>query len=86
MPALYHHYWKPVSLRSSNVCCSNRRISALLTDIGSSVAKFIARASAARYVNESDHDHDAEIATGRVQVRDMPQAQAKILQRSQQNR
>ena len=81
VPALYHHYWKPVSTEVIQcLLFESTDPHALLTDIEYSVAKFITRAHVPLDTwNKYDHDHEVEIATGRVQVRDMPQAQAKII-------
>ena len=51
---------------------------ALLTDIEYFVAKPVSRSSVPMDVwNKFYHDQDVEIATGRVQVLDLPEAQAK---------
>jgi len=50
---------------------------ALLTDIEYFVAKPIARELPLNVWNQFYHDHEVEIATGRVQVLDMPEAKAK---------
>ncbi|HXV68291.1 MAG TPA: DUF1264 domain-containing protein [Nitrospira sp.] len=51
---------------------------ALLTDVEYFVAKSVSRAHVSLDIwNKHYHDHQVEIATGRVQVLDLPEAQAK---------
>ena len=75
----YHHYCKPIS--SEVLQCllfESTDSNALLTDIEYFVAKSVVRAHVPLETwNKYYHDHEVEIATGRVQVLDMPDAQAK---------
>ncbi len=75
----YHHYCKPIS--SEVLQCllfESTDSNALLTDIEYFVAKSVVRANVPLETwNKYYHDHEVEIATGRVQVLDMPDAQAK---------
>ncbi|HVG03125.1 MAG TPA: DUF1264 domain-containing protein [Nitrospira sp.] len=75
----YHHYCKPIS--SEVLQCllfESADANALLTDIEYFVAKSVARANVSLETwNKYYHDHEVEIASGRVQVLDMPEAQAK---------
>ncbi|MEO5863785.1 MAG: DUF1264 domain-containing protein [Nitrospiraceae bacterium] len=64
--------------KSCNVCCLNRTIPARLTDVEYFVAKSVSRKEVPlKDWNKYYHDHEVEIATGRVQILDMPEAQAK---------
>ncbi len=75
----YLHYCKGIS--SEVLQCllfESTDPNALLTDIEYFVAKPVSRSSVPMDVwNKFYHDHDMEIATGRVQVLDLPEAQAK---------
>ncbi|BCA54948.1 hypothetical protein W02_20880 [Nitrospira sp. KM1] len=75
----YHHYCKPIS--QDVIQCllfESTDPNALLTDIEYFVSKSISRSQVPLDTwNKYYHDHEAEIATGRVQVLDMPEAQAK---------
>lgn len=75
----YHHYCKPISPEVFQcLLFESSDPNALLTDIEYFVAKSITRAHVPldRW-NKYYHDHEVEIATGRVQVLDVPEAQAK---------
>src|SRR5919112_4712338 len=75
----YHHYCKPVSPEVIQcLLFESTDPNALLTDIEYFVAKSVTRAHVPLETwNKYYHDHEVEIATGRVQVLDMPEAQAK---------
>ncbi len=75
----YHHYCKPVSPEVIQcLLFESTDPNALLTDIEYFVAKSVTRAHLPLETwNKYYHDHEVEIATGRVQVLDMPEAQAK---------
>lgn len=75
----YHHYCKPIS--ADIIQCllfESTDPNALLTDVEYFVAKSVTRAHVPLDTwNKYYHDHEVEIATGRVQVLDVPEAQAK---------
>lgn len=76
----YHHYY--CKLISSEIlqCLlfDSTDPNALLTDIEYFVSKSVSRNHVPLETwNKYYHDHEVEIATGRVQVLDMPDAQAK---------
>ena len=75
----YHHYCKPIS--PDVIQCllfESTDPNALLTDVEYFVAKTITRAHLPLDTwNKYYHDHELEIATGRVQVLDAPEAEAK---------
>ena len=75
----YHHYCKPISPEIIQcLLFESTDPNALLTDIEYFVAKSVSRAHVPLDTwNKFYHDHELEIATGRVQVLDMPEAQAK---------
>ena len=75
----YHHYCKPVSPEVIQcLLFESTDPNALLTDIEYFVAKSVTRAHVPLEIwNKYYHDHEVEIGTGRVQVLDMPEAQAK---------
>lgn len=74
----YHHYCKGIS--SEILQCllfESTDPNAILTDVEYFVAKPIARELPLNVWNQFYHDHEVEIATGRVQVLDMPDEKAK---------
>ena len=75
----YHHYCKPISTEILQcLLFESTDSNALLTDIEYFVAKSVSRAHIPLETwNKYYHDHEVEIATGRVQILDMPDAQAK---------
>jgi hypothetical protein len=74
----YHHYCKGISPEILQcLLFESTDPNALLTDIEYFVAKPIARELPLNVWNQFYHDHEVEIATGRVQVLDMPEAKAK---------
>lgn len=75
----YHHYCKPISAEIIQcLLFESTDPNALLTDVEYFVAKLITRANVPLETwNKYYHDHEVEIATGRVQVLDVPEAQAK---------
>jgi hypothetical protein len=75
----YHHYCKGISPEILQcLLFESTDPNALLTDIEYFVAKPVSRAHVSLDVwNKFYHDHEVEIATGRVQILDMPDAQAK---------
>jgi hypothetical protein len=75
----YHHYCKPVSPELIQcLLFESTDPNARLTDIEYFVAKSVTRAHVPLETwNKYYHDHEVEIGTGRVQVLDMPEAQAK---------
>ena len=75
----YHHYCKPISPEVLQcLLFESTEANALLTDIEYFVAKSVSRAHVPLETwNRYYHDHEVEIATGRVQILDMPDAQAK---------
>ena len=75
----YHHYCKPISPEILQcLLFESTDSNALLTDIEYFVAKSVSRAHVPLETwNKYYHDHEVEIATGRVQILDMPDAQAK---------
>jgi len=74
----YHHYCKGISPEILQcLVFESTDSNALLTDIEYFVAKPIARELPLNVWNQFYHDHEVEIATGRVQVLDMPEAKAK---------
>ena len=71
----YHHYCKGISPEILQcLVFESTDSNALLTDIEYFVAKPIARELPLNVWNQFYHDHEVEIATGRVQVLDMPEA------------
>lgn len=74
----YHHYCKGISPEVLQcLLFESTDPNAVLTDIEYFVAKPIARELPLNVWNKFYHDHEVEIATGRVQVLDMPEDQAK---------
>ena len=75
----YHHYCKPVSAEIIQcLLFESTDPNAVLTDIEYFVSKSVSRTQVPLETwNKYYHDHEVEIATGRVQVLDMPEAQAK---------
>jgi hypothetical protein len=77
----YHHYCKGISPEVLQcLLFTSTEPNALLTDIEYFVAKPVARGAVSVDVwNKFYHDHEVEIATGRVQVLDMPDDKAKAV-------
>ena len=77
----YHHYCKGISPEILQcLLFTSTDPNALLTDIEYFVAKPVARGAVPLDVwNKFYHDHEVEIATGRVQVLDMPEDKAKAV-------
>ncbi|HJU05054.1 MAG TPA: DUF1264 domain-containing protein [Nitrospiraceae bacterium] len=77
----YHHYCKGISPEVLQcLLFTSTEPNALLTDIEYFVAKPVARGAVSVDVwNKFYHDHEVEIATGRVQVLDMPEDKAKAV-------
>ena len=74
----YHHYCKGISPEVLQcLLFTSTDPNALLTDIEYFIAKPIAREVPLNVWNRFYHDHEVEIATGRVQVLDMPEDKAK---------
>ena len=74
----YHHYCKPISDQILQcLLFESTEPNARLTDVEYFVAKPIARELPLNVWNKYYHDHAVEIATGRVQVLDMPEDKAK---------
>jgi len=75
----YHHYCKPISPEIIQcLLFESTDPNAILTDVEYFVAKSVSRAHVPLETwNKYYHDHEVEIATGRVQILDMPEAQAK---------
>jgi uncharacterized protein DUF1264 len=74
----YHHYCKPISDQILQcLLFESTEPNARLTDVEYFVAKPIARELPLNVWNRYYHDHAEEIATGRVQVLDMPEDKAK---------
>ena len=74
----YHHYCKGISPEVLQcLLFESTDANAVLTDIEYFVAKPIARELPLNVWNKFYHDHEVEIATGRVQILDMPEDQAK---------
>ena len=74
----YHHYCKGISPEVLQcLLFTSTEPNAVLTDIEYFIAKPIARELPLDVWNKFYHDHEVEIATGRVQVLDMPEDQAK---------
>jgi hypothetical protein len=74
----YHHYCKGISPEVLQcLLFESTDPNAVLTDIEYFVAKPIARELPLNVWNQFYHDHEVEIATGRVQVLDMPEDKAK---------
>ena len=75
----FHHYCK--AIKPEVLQCllfESTEPNAVLTDVEYFVAKPVSRSAVPLDVwNKFYHDHEVEIATGRVQVLDMPDAQAK---------
>ena len=83
----YHHYCKPISAEIIQcLLFESTDPNALLTDVEYFVAKSVTRAHVPLETwNKYYHDHEVEIATGRVQVLDVPEAQAKDIAASAAN-
>jgi hypothetical protein len=74
----YHHYCKPISAEVLQcLLFESTKPNAILTDVEYFVAKPIARELPLDVWNKFYHDHEVEIATGRVQVLDLPEDKAK---------
>jgi len=75
----YHHYCKSISPEVLQcLLFESTDPNARLTDVEYFVAKSLSRKEVPlKAWNKYYHDHDVEIATGRVQILDMPEAQAK---------
>ena len=75
----YHHYCKGISPEILQcLLFESTDPNARLTDVEYFVAKSISRKDVPlKAWNKYYHDHEVEIATGRVQILDMPEAQAK---------
>lgn len=74
----FHHYCKGVTPEILQcLLFQSTDPNALLVEVEYFVAKPIARELPLEVWNKYYHDHEVEIATGRVQVLDMPDAQAK---------
>lgn len=74
----YHHYCKPISAEVLQcLLFESTKPNAVLTDVEYFVAKPIARELPLEVWNKYYHDHEVEIATGRVQVLDLPEDKAK---------
>jgi hypothetical protein len=75
----YHHYCKGISHEAPQCLLFELTDSnSLLTDIEYFVAKPVSRSAVSLDAwNKFYHDHDVEIATGRVQVFDLPKEKAK---------
>jgi hypothetical protein len=75
----YHHYCKPISADVFQcLLFESTDANALLTDIEYFVAKPVARSAVSLDTwNKYYHDHEVEIATGRVQVLDVPEDKQK---------
>jgi hypothetical protein len=75
----YHHYCKAISPEVLQcLLFESTDPNARLTDVEYFVSKSVSRTHVPlKTWNKYYHDHDVEIATGRVQILDMPEAQAK---------
>ena len=74
----YHHYCKPISAEVLQcLLFDSTESNARMTDIEYFIAKPIARELPLATWNKYYHDHEVEIATGRVQVLDLPEDKAK---------
>ena len=75
----YHHYCKGISPEILQcLLFESTDPNARLTDVEYFVSKTVSRTQVPlKTWNKYYHDHEIEIATGRVQVLDMPEAQAK---------
>lgn len=75
----YHHYCKGISPEVFQcLLFESTEPNARLTDVEYFVSKSVSRAHVPlKTWNKYYHDHEIEIATGRVQILDMPDAQAK---------
>ena len=74
----YHHYCKPISAEVLQcLLFDSTESNARLTDIEYFIAKPIARELPLATWNKYYHDHEVEIATGRVQILDLPEDKAK---------
>lgn len=74
----YHHYCKGVTPEILQcLLFESTDPHALLTDIEYFIAKPLARELPLKVWNRYYHDHEVEIATGRVQVLDVPEDKAK---------
>ncbi|HKR78195.1 MAG TPA: DUF1264 domain-containing protein [Nitrospira sp.] len=83
----YHHYCKPISAEIIQcLLFESTDPNGLLTGVEYFVAKSVTRAHVPLETwNKYYHDHEVEIATGRVQVLDVPEAQAKDIAASAAN-
>ena len=74
----FHHYCKSISPEVLQcILFESTDPNAVLTEIEYFVAKPIARELPLNVWNQFYHDHEVEIATGRVQVLDLPEDKAK---------
>jgi len=75
----YHHYCKPINPEIIQcLLFESTDPNALLTDVEYFVSKTVSRALVPlKTWNKYYHDHEVEIATGRVQVLDLPEEKAK---------
>lgn len=74
----FHHYCKGISPEILQcLLFESTDPNALLVEVEYFIAKPIARELPLKTWNKFYHDHQVEIDTGRVQVLDMPEAQAK---------
>ena len=74
----YHHYCKGISPEVLQcLLFESTDPNAVLTDIEYFIAKPIARELPLNIWNQFYHDHEVEIATGRVQVLDLPEDKTK---------
>ena len=74
----FHHYCKSISPEVLQcILFESTDPNAVLTEIEYFVAKPIARELPLNVWNKFYHDHEVEIATGRVQVLDLPEDKAK---------
>ena len=75
----YHHYCKGISPEVLQcLLFESTDPNARLTDVEYFVSKSVSRTAVPlKTWNKYYHDHEVEIASGRVQVLDMPEAQAK---------
>ncbi|MBA2252209.1 MAG: DUF1264 domain-containing protein, partial [Nitrospirales bacterium] len=72
------HYCKPISAEVLQcLLFESTEPNARLTDIEYFIAKPIARELPLKTWNKFYHDHEVEIASGRVQILDMPEDKAK---------
>ena len=75
----YHHYCKAISPEVLQcLLFESTDPNARLTDVEYFVSKSVSRTQVpVKTWNKYYHDHEVEIATGRVQILDLPEAQAK---------